>query len=230
MPKQSFSGVESAFTLVELSIVLVIIGLLIGGILGGQELIRSSELNSVAADYTKYKTSVNTFRTKYNALPGDFSTATSYWPTGSTANGDNDGIIELYDESYRAWQHLNLSGIVPGNYTGTHTGNTSVLGVNSPESKVNGAGWGFYNGPAPWSLTIPVRNNLMFGAPSAGDVTTSPALTPTDTWNIDRKLDDSRSSTGLMITGSTGCVSGITSADNYVLTTSTKVCAFNIAL
>ena len=56
---------NQGFSLVELAIVLVIIGLITGGILTGQELIRASELNSVASDYNKVKTAINTFQLKY---------------------------------------------------------------------------------------------------------------------------------------------------------------------
>ena len=78
---------KNGFTLLELSIVMVIIGLIIGGITVGQDLIRSAELNSVVTDINKYKTAINTFNLKYNAMPGDMSNATSYW--GDQATGTN---------------------------------------------------------------------------------------------------------------------------------------------
>ena len=68
---------RAAFTLVELSIVIVIIGLLIGGILGGQSLIHASELKSVISDFQKYQSAITQFRTQYNAWPGDMPNATS---------------------------------------------------------------------------------------------------------------------------------------------------------
>ena len=75
-----------AFSLVELSIVLVILGLLVGGILGGQSLIRAAELRSVAVDKDKFTTAINAFRVKYSAIPGDMTNATDYWGTFSTDN------------------------------------------------------------------------------------------------------------------------------------------------
>jgi len=67
---------RSAFTLVELSIVLVILGLLVGGTLTGQSLIHAAELRSVVKDYEKYKTAMHVFEDKYFALPGDMTNAT----------------------------------------------------------------------------------------------------------------------------------------------------------
>jgi len=62
---------KQGFTLIELSIVLVIIGLIVGGILVGQELIRTAQTRATIAQIEKYNTAVNTFRNKFDALPGD---------------------------------------------------------------------------------------------------------------------------------------------------------------
>ena len=70
---------RSGFSLVELSIVLVILGLLTGGILAGQSLIRAAELRSVATESQRYMAALNSFRDKYFALPGDMANATAFW-------------------------------------------------------------------------------------------------------------------------------------------------------
>lgn len=79
---------KAAFSLVELSIVLVILGLLTGGILSGQSLIRAAELRSVASETSNYFTATQTFRDKYFMLPGDMSNATQFW---GTAGGSGIG-------------------------------------------------------------------------------------------------------------------------------------------
>ncbi len=101
---------RAGFSLIELSIVLVILGLLTGGILTGQNLIRAAELRSVTTEFQTYQTAVMTFRDKYFALPGDMRNATDFWgsaggggqgaacssanaTTGSTCNGDGNGQI-----------------------------------------------------------------------------------------------------------------------------------------
>ncbi|PZU43073.1 MAG: prepilin-type cleavage/methylation domain-containing protein, partial [Sphingomonas sp.] len=63
------------FSLVELSIVLVILGLLTGGILGGQSLIRAAEIRSIGVDFNRFSTATYTFRDKYMGLPGDITNA-----------------------------------------------------------------------------------------------------------------------------------------------------------
>src|ERR1700712_5143764 len=88
---------QHGFSLVELSIVLVILGLLVGGVLSGQSLIRAAELRSVTTEYQRYTTAVGTFRDKYFALPGDMNNAASFgWKDGagsSVANGDGNGQV-----------------------------------------------------------------------------------------------------------------------------------------
>lgn len=81
---------QKGFSLVELSIVLVILGLLTGGILGGQSLIRAAELRSVSSDITRFQTAMRTFQDKYQALPGDMPNAVKFWT--AQAGGDSNGI------------------------------------------------------------------------------------------------------------------------------------------
>jgi prepilin-type N-terminal cleavage/methylation domain-containing protein len=81
MKKQSIQ----AFTLVELSIVLVIVGLIVGGVVGGQSLIHSAKINKVVLDINKMKIAFRAFELQYDALPGDMVDAYDYW--GTTCHG-----------------------------------------------------------------------------------------------------------------------------------------------
>lgn len=114
---------REGFTLLELSIVLVVVGLVIGGITVGQSLIRSAELNSVIRDVNKYRVAINSFKLKYNSLPGDMDNADSYWPPPlcvahyvvmpEQCNGNGNGIMGDYlNEGIRSWQHLSLSELI----------------------------------------------------------------------------------------------------------------------
>lgn len=123
-----------AFSLVELSIVLVILGLLVGGILGGKSLIKASELRTITVQRDQLATAFRSFRDKYFMLPGDMNNAEQFWGTQSavdatckstastdtkTCNGNGDGIITTTgavrsDEPFRAWQQLANAGLIEG--------------------------------------------------------------------------------------------------------------------
>lgn len=156
------------FTLIELSIVIVIIGLLVGGIMLGKSLVRQAQVNSAMSDEQKYVQAVASFQQKYGALPGDFASATSYWTaagtcpptsgipatTTTTCSGDGNGQIGTSgtstnqpSEDFLFWQHLALAQMIPGSFNGTTGGGGGattdhIIGTNSPATKIDGAGFG----------------------------------------------------------------------------------------
>lgn len=156
------------FSLVELSIVLVILGLLTGGILAGQSLIRASELRAIGTEHSRWVTATRAFRDKYFGLPGDITNATHFWgknpalcnsdplPAGTpgTCNGNGDGNLHPFGEAeaWRFWQQLALAGLIDGSYSGQNgpDGNTvdTVIDWNVPASRLKNAGWavsGYWN-------------------------------------------------------------------------------------
>lgn len=165
---------SSGFTLLEMSVVLVIIALLIGGVFMGRTLIENAEQQTVIREYSLYQKAIGEFQDKYNQLPGDMTNATTLWgadPLGcniadvratplnttQTCNGDGNGTVgdstgagaasQVY-EYWWAWSHLANAGLVDGRYIGTRyaaaNGGRAVPGVNVPASKVEGAGWTLY--------------------------------------------------------------------------------------
>jgi prepilin-type N-terminal cleavage/methylation domain-containing protein len=115
---------QTGFTLVEIAIVLVIIGLLLGGILKGQELINSAKVKNLANDFRVIPTYIYGFQDKYKALPGDdkavtthVSGATLATTPGTVGNGVIEGAWNSTtgtDESYLFWQHVRLANLAAG--------------------------------------------------------------------------------------------------------------------
>ncbi|MFB9245171.1 prepilin-type N-terminal cleavage/methylation domain-containing protein [Massilia antarctica] len=115
---------QPGFTLVEIAIVLVIIGLLLGGVLKGQGLIDSAKVKNIIQQSNSLSAAVNAYQDKFRALPGDDALATTH-VAGATANGNGDGQITEY---LSAPQHLALAGFITGAYNGSTDFMTSAQG------------------------------------------------------------------------------------------------------
>ena len=196
---------RQGFTLIELSIVLVIIGLLIGGIIAGEAVIRRSAFSSFVKEQAQYQTMFTTFKAKYNALPGDFPDARTYWPNDSvytgfiTTNGSGNGLIAAYAESYASWQHLSASGILPGKYLGLN--NAGGDGVTNPNVDAPGTKYGYgvwlpmsythnqFGGMSNFVGDIP-RNYLVLGANMADTVNWNVLFSCEEAALVDIKYDD----------------------------------------
>src|SRR5450759_1122978 len=146
---------QSGFTLIEIAIVLVIIGLLLGGVLKGQELINSARVKNLATDFRNLPVLIYGYQDKYKALPGDDINAVSH--VGATNNGNGDGIINGMwdtptqtpaDETQWFWQDVRLAGLAPGptsgadllptNSAGGIIGITNGTATNNPVQGLNG--------------------------------------------------------------------------------------------
>ncbi len=116
-----------AFSLIEISIALVIIGLLTGAVLKGKHLLDSAQLNALLAQINQYKLAINHFTEQYGALPGDYSEASSNIDTALT-NGDGNGIVNG-DETKNFWQHLHAAKLIPQPNYLSHLPQTKMGGV-----------------------------------------------------------------------------------------------------
>lgn len=210
------------FTLIELAIVMVIIGLIVGGVLTGRDLIRTAGLRKDISEFHQLDTAVNTFRLKYNCLPGDCINAASYL-TGAT-NGNGDGWItasgQYYDifcgsvgygesESASASDALArasmikmapLTNLISANHVSGWVAGVDLLPVPSrPDLGViiSIACTGVLN-------DTPVGNHYVVGVRTASDgsgtvETSSPAYTTADALYIDAKMDDGKPLTGSVV-------------------------------
>lgn len=119
-------GREKGFTLVELSIVLVVIGLIVGGILSGQDLVNAARVRSQVSQITQYTAATNSFHEKYGWLPGDLPNAANFFSgvinqgSATTGMGDGDNVIEnanALGQTYEGepalfWYELNQAGLI----------------------------------------------------------------------------------------------------------------------
>lgn len=134
-----FDNRQKGFTLVELSIVIVLIGLIVSGVIGGQKLVVAAKLKSQISEFRKVQVAHNSFKLEYGTVPGDLSNASSYW--GGTPNGNGDGrvtsaadVAYSNNESKRYWRHLTQAKLFPGNYMGS---GTLAVNITHPAMKLN---------------------------------------------------------------------------------------------
>jgi prepilin-type N-terminal cleavage/methylation domain-containing protein len=125
---------KSGFTLIELSIVLVIIGLIIGGVLYGRDLIAAAVTRKIISEERGYEQAFLAFRLKYNALPGDLATPDKFWPSEDwtrNAGGNGDGIISWSWEGPEAFRQLALAKLISDTFIEDCLADSETAFVNS---------------------------------------------------------------------------------------------------
>lgn len=189
---------QTGFTLIELAIVLVIIGLLLGGVLRGQELINSAKVKNMARDFQNVQVYIYGYQDKYKALPGDDIAAQAHVGSASVTAlqagaGAGNGVISgAWDagvngtapatESGMFWQHVRLAGLAPGP-TGPTDGNyypTNADGGRIGIQSISGA------------ANLPTTPSVISGA----YVVCSAGILGRFAKQIDTTLDDSNTATG----------------------------------
>ncbi len=172
----SYKG-QHGFTLLELSIVMIIVALVLGGVLQGRNLIEAAEVRAIYTDAQAHTTNISNFIDKYGSLPGDMYNAEGVWDVAAagaacdttdsgdrkTCNGDGDGRIALGTtdngtnesvEHFRAWQHLNNAGLLSDFMSGVSGAggvDHAVPDSNVPGGAMDGSGYTLYyvaDGPA----------------------------------------------------------------------------------
>jgi len=229
------------FTLIELSIVLVILGLLVGGATVGTSLIHSGKLQRIISEVNNYTQAVQMFKEKYHALPGDMADAESFWgtdPAGcpgtytatahiTTCNGNGDGYIggadgaSNYSEWFRAWQQLFAAGFTSfaaNGISGTGSTHDALIDINVPAvSKWEGAGYTLaYQPPSNGSATVwagKYGHKFNFGNKVTNADTYGPALTPNDAAFLDKKIDDGLPAFGTVMAAPSATYANCTTSD-----------------
>jgi prepilin-type N-terminal cleavage/methylation domain-containing protein len=197
---------QVGFTLIELSIVLVIIGLLMGGVLKGQELINSAKVKNMANDFRSVQTQVYIYQDKFKALPGDDKAAKDHLGQAAT-DGDGDGVIEgAYNassgEAFQFWQQIRLAQLASGSLD---TSANNYLPTNAEGGRL-----GIQSGSTPSIVNL-----------SGAYVICSEGILGKFAKQLDIALDDGSTSTGSVM--ATAGVPGGTTAASAVTSTGTSL-------
>ncbi|MHB1245570.1 MAG: prepilin-type N-terminal cleavage/methylation domain-containing protein [Sulfuriferula sp.] len=190
---------QKGFTLIEIAIVLVIIGLLLGGVLKGQELINSAKVKNLATDFRNVPVFIYGYQDKFKALPGDDAGVVAHvggtlatTPAGAQGNGLIDGYwnsLTTTDESYLFWQHIRLAGLAPGS---TITGTTEYI----PRNAVGG------------QIGITSAANSPITGLKGSYIICSDGISGKFAKQLDTTMDDGNTATGSMMVTATGTVTG----------------------
>lgn len=194
---------QHGFTLVEIAVVLLIVGLLLGGVLKGQELIDSAKVKNLAQDFRTLPALVHAYQDRFRALPGDDVRARLHLcPSGNecTTNGDGNGVIGgnwndiTSSEAFLFWQHVRLANLASGS---SDTGNAGYLPQNAVGGRI-----GLQRG----GNVLGIRGNIL---------TCSAGIPGKLVRQLDLSLDDGDPGAGSMRAGSDGeGTLSVVSADN----------------
>ena len=192
---------QRGFTLVEIAIVLIIIGLLLGGILQGQELIASARVRNIADQNSGVQAAYYGFIDRYRQVPGDWNaTNAAQAIPGVTQGGDDSGRLDGgadWTEPLALWHQLSLAGFIQGNYIGGNTAPTAADTDLAPRNAFNGFLVMYRTDDYLDNGTAAERLNLVLGQGIPVDILRE----------LDLKVDDGLPATGVLrqaiTTGST---------------------------
>jgi prepilin-type N-terminal cleavage/methylation domain-containing protein len=184
-PEEIMKSKQQGFTLVEIAIVLVIIGLLMTGVLKGQELVTQARAKNIANDLNSVAAAVYTYQDRYKALPGDDNGAQGRWGLSAGQNGDRNGLLSTSnangaDETLLFWLHLRRAGVITGDASSSAAPLNAVNGTTIAMMDAAGfSGLVLCTNALPGRIAETVDNQFDDGKPNAGTVHATVANTGT---------------------------------------------------
>ena len=200
---------QTGFTLIELAIVLVIIGLLLGGVLRGQELINSAKVKNMANDFRSIPVYIYGYQDKFKAFPGDDKAATTH--VAATTNGNGNGALEgswfnnlaTTSEAYQFWQHVRLANLAPGATNATNPDWRPTNADGNPIGIMAGTN----------SITATAMLDGAGAAIKGSYIICSQGILGKYVTQLDTNIDDGNSATGSMLAAKTNTPAAALAAD-----------------
>lgn len=233
-----FSSKNAAFSLVELAIVLIVIGLLVASIAVGQKLVENGRTRSAISEINRIDVAVSSFNLTYDNLPGDINNATAYWST--SVNGDGDGYIEIangssVNESNYVFEQLTEAELITGGYDAGAASNSTRM-----SSKVKNALYEVYqdndydldDDDSSDGVDSSFVENVIIMEGTGGNTAGASnygVLIPRMAHNIDDKMDDGVANKGKMrglgvTSGDATCYTVSSGTGSYTLSLETNLC------
>lgn len=201
---------KNGFSLIEMSVVIVIVGLITTGVVVGQSIVKTARLQQFISELASIQRAYDSFQQQFKQPPGDMRDAYNYWgndcdTTESKCNGNGDYLISWHwhsnggtndtddNETFRAWQHISLGGFLKKEFTGISGGGTENADENALYFSATGKGKYFIANREPYNGIFGQHsraNLVILGSLEPGRNIWWKTLTVAETYGIDLKMDD----------------------------------------